>query len=348
MTPLSTTRPVEKLNIMSVNRLAELLKTPREKLVELAGLSRGYYRPFEMQRRPRPFQKTCDKKARHIDNPKGDLKKVQRRINDLLLQPICFPENVLGGIPKRSVTDNAHHHLRAAVLVTLDVKSCFPSITNLHVYRAWRVFLGCSTRVSKLLTELTTFNRYLPQGAPTSPLLANLVIWMIDEPIRKACDERSVNYSTWIDDLAFSGNRARELIQIAVSVLARNGLKVSRSKIKIMGPAAVKLLTGTRLGGRSVRAPKEKLSRIRSGIHKLRAGLVRRTDQIKYIDGIVGQLRYIERLNPKDVSTLVAELGAGLDGTEVSNGTMKFLVDKGQASGARLRRDVGPRFRSGS
>src|SRR5271157_3378206 len=101
MTPLSTTRPVEKLNIMSVNRLAELLKTPREKLVELAGLSRGYFSPFEMQRRPRPFQKVSSKKTRQIDNPQGDLKRVQRRINSLLLQPICFPENVLGGVPKR-------------------------------------------------------------------------------------------------------------------------------------------------------------------------------------------------------------------------------------------------------
>jgi RNA-directed DNA polymerase len=330
MNPLSTTRPVEKLNIMSVNRLAELLKIPKEKLVELAEFSRSHYSPFEMQSCPRPFQRIFIKKKRQIDNPQGDLKRVQRRINNLLLQPICFPENLLGGIPKRSVTDNAHHHLKASLLVTLDVKSCFPSITNPHVYRVWQIFLGCSTPVSKLLTKLTTFNRYLPQGAPTSPLLANLVIWMFDEPIRRACEERSVNYSTWIDDLAFSGDRARELIQIAVLVLAKGGLKVSRSKIRIMGPRDVKLLTGTRLGGRSVRVPKEKLSRIRSGIHKLEAGLIQRKDQIKFIDGIVGQLRYVKHLNPKDASALIENLALTVNGTQTSASATKFLGSKRQ------------------
>lgn len=92
-----------------------------------------------------------------------------------------------------------------------------------------------------------------------------------------------MTYSTWIDDLAFSGERARDLIQLAVSLLATYGLKVKREKIKIMGPTAIKLLTGTRLGERRVRAPKEKISRVRSGIHKLRVGMVPPNDEERYI-----------------------------------------------------------------
>ena len=208
-----------------------------------------------MTKPPRPFQKNPSSKTRPIDNPRGDLKKVQRRINRMLLRPTCFPDNMFGAVPRRSVMDNAELHLKASLLVTIDVKSCFPSITNVHVYSVWRNFLGCSTEVASILTKLTTFDRHLPQGAATSPLLSNLFIWMIDEPIRSACDERSVIYSTWIDDLAFSSGRSCEMISRSAKILQHHGLRISRSKVKIMGPREIKLLTGTRLGNTSIRAP---------------------------------------------------------------------------------------------
>src|SRR6185437_11222291 len=137
--------------------------------------------------------------------------------------------------------------------------------------------------VAQLLTRLTTFDRHLPQGAATSPLLANLFVWMIDERIRRICDQLPVAYSTWIDDLAFSGDRARDLIQPAIEELAKHGLRVNRSKIKIMGPREIKLLTGTRLGANNVRAPRDKISRLRSGIYKLQSGLVEERDEERYI-----------------------------------------------------------------
>jgi hypothetical protein len=64
-------------------------------------------------------------------------------------------------------------------------------------------------------------------------------------------------FSTWIDDLAFSGDKARAVIQVVVSVLKQSGLRLSHKKIKIMGSRQSKTLTGTRFGNRSLRAPKE-------------------------------------------------------------------------------------------
>jgi RNA-directed DNA polymerase len=221
---------------------------------------------------------------------------------------------------------SAERHLHVALLVTLDVKQCFPSITCAHVYRVWSDFLGCSPPVSQLLTQLTTFKRHLPQGAATSPLLANLLIWMIDEPIRRTCDELSVVYSTWIDDLAFSGGMARALIQPAVSVLAAHGLRVGRHKIRIMGPNEIKLLTGTRLGSAGIRAPKDKLSRLRSGIHKFRTGLVRPEEAEKYILGLVGQLRFIHQLCPGDASRYAGKLSEACGGSWLDRPSRKFLA----------------------
>jgi RNA-directed DNA polymerase len=318
---------VGKLHILSVNLLADILQIPKETLFRLSLEPRLNYDPFETTGKPRPFQKHLPSKRRPIDNPLNELSWVQKRIYCRLLRPICFPEHVLGAVPKRSVRNNAERHLKSgALLVTIDIKQCFPSVTNVDVYRVWRQFLDCSTPVAKLLTRLTTFRRRLPQGAATSPLLANLFIWMVDEPIRRACEEMGVEYSTYIDDLAFSGERARELIQVAASTLGPHGLRLKRNKITIMGPRATKILKGTRLGSQQVRAPKEKLSRVRSGIHKLRAGLVKEQDEEKYIRGLVGQLRFIHQLCPRDVRPYAKELMVVTRGRPLAEPDRRFLL----------------------
>jgi RNA-directed DNA polymerase len=329
MTPEKGALAVERLQLLSVNRLADILKIPREKLVSLSATPGLNYDPFMAVKAPRPFQKVPSSSPRPIDNPLRELRWVQKRIYRRLLKPICFPQHILGAVPKRSVVDNAERHLRANLLVTLDVKQCFPSITNAHVYKIWARLLGCSTPVASLLTQLTTYGRHLPQGAATSPFLANLFIWMIDEPIRDICEEMSVAYSTWIDDLAISGERARDLIQPAIAVLAAHGLRVKREKIKIMGPSAIKMLTGTRLGSQQVRAPKDKLSRIRSGIYKLTNGLVEKRDEEAYVLGLVGQLRFIKQICPNDVSVYAAKLAAASKGRSLDISSRRFLATCG-------------------
>lgn len=317
---------VEKLGILSVNRLADILQIPREKLDSLAFSPRTGYRPFLMAKQPRPFQKLPLSNPRPIDNPVGDLSWIQKRIHRKLLKPICFPEHICGAVPKRSVLHNADRHLASTLLVTLDVRQCFPSINNVHVYRVWSELLGCSPPVARTLTRLTTVNRCLPQGAATSPLLANLFIWMIDAPIRRLCDDLSVAYSTWLDDLAFSGDRARELIQPAIDVLARYGLRVKRNKIKIMGPSSTKTITGTRLGLLELRAPRDKISRVRSAIYKLQYGLVAKRDEENFIRGLVGQLRFIKQICRRDATVYASVLLKASNGKPIGAPSRDFLL----------------------
>lgn len=293
--------PIAKLNIPSPTVLAQRLGINVKKLVDIATRAESFYSPFDFVSRPRPFQKSPSRKSRRIDCPEGDLKDVQRRIERALLHPLLFPPHICGGIRSRSILDNASFHLGAPLLVTIDIHKCFPSISNKQVYRTWTGVLGCSARVGSLLTKLTTFERRLPQGAPTSPSLANLFIWSIDGPIRAECARLEIRYSTWIDDLAFSGARAREIIEFAVRVFAEEQLAVSRNKIKIMGPRATKLLTGTRLGKNTVRAPRDLTSRVRAGIQKVEGGQPLPTSEEGYLCSLRSQIKHIERLCPGDV-----------------------------------------------
>jgi len=295
---------VTKLNIPSSAVLADRLGISLKRLADIASRAESFYHPFDLAPRSRPFQKEPSRKTRRIDCPEGDLKFLQRRIERVLLHPLLFPSHIFGAVQSRSICDNASFHMGASLLVTIDIRSCFPTISNKQIYRTWTSTLGCSARVGSLLTRLTTFERRLPQGAPTSPALANLFIWSIDEPIRTECARLGVRYSTWIDDLAFSGARAREIIQFAVRLLAGEHLAVSRTKIKVMGPRATKLLTGTRLGRDRVRAPRDLKSRVRAAIHKVQSQEPLPISEEAYLNSLRSQVKHIERLCPDDVRVL--------------------------------------------
>lgn len=194
----------------------------------------------------------------------------------------------------------------------IDVKRFFPSITNEHVYRVWFELLGCSPAISGLLTQLTTFQRHLPQGAPSSTILANLVLYMCDGPIRSECARQNLSYSSWIDDLAFSGDNPRPIIKTVVATLRKNRFRISRKKLEVAGPRSKRVLTGVKFGA-SPNVPADRLSRIRSGIHKLRTGAVLENEVAGYVQSLVGQITQVGSVNKKKAERFRGELEAVLE-----------------------------------
>jgi retron-type reverse transcriptase len=299
-----------RLGLYSLARCTALLGTCREHLRFVAGHAGSYYRPFEKYKKRRPFQKKVDplrKKPRVIDNPGHELKSLQTRINDRLLKPLAFPHYLCGGVSGKAVLDNVLLHLGAPVLVTVDIKSFFRSITNQQVYRVWREILDCSPRIAALLTRLTTFERHLPQGAPTSSLLANLVLFSVDRSIREECARRGVTYSTWVDDLAFSGEGAREVIATVVAALRRAGFSLSHKKLKVMGRGTRKVLNGV-LANQFPNVLPDRIARLRSGIHKLETGQVAAHEAGRYVRQLRGGIAYVASIAPRKAARLTKEL----------------------------------------
>jgi RNA-directed DNA polymerase len=224
------------------------------------------------------------------------LKEIQSRILARMLEQIELPGYVNGGVKGRSLSHNIELHAGAAALVTVDIKSFFPSITPKQVYSIWRYRLNCCPRFAAILTRLTTFEGRLPQGAPTSTYLANLLIASIDGEIVRACHKYGITYSTWVDDLAFSGADARLMIQIVIDVLMRNGFSVSHKKLRVMGPSNRSILNGV-IAGLKLNVPREFRSAIRSGTYKLRMGLVTRNEFDSYVKSMHGTIDHVARFN---------------------------------------------------
>jgi RNA-directed DNA polymerase len=297
-----------KVLFSSINKLEFMLRMDRDELRALAQIAGSLHRPFYTFKKPRPFQRiTLAPKPRKIDNPLDKLKAVQRRINETFLKPFAFPEYIKGGVKGRSVLSNVEMHRGARLLVKLDIRAFFPTVTTHQVYSVWRTQLNFSSTISELLTRLTTFERHLPQGAPTSTLLANLVLLSVDGPIREKCESNGVTYSSWIDDLAFSGDNAREVIQTAVVALRAAGFAVSHKKLEIQGPEDRKTLNGI-LVGRFLSLPSERLACIRSGIHKFATGRVSSSERAKYLRSLEGKIAHVSSVVPHKGRKLAATL----------------------------------------
>ena len=281
------------LKICSLRALQYRLGFDRELLWDVAETAGRYYRPFP---------KYKGDKVRWIDNPVGILKELQGRIQDRLLSSIVFPDHIQGGVTGRSPITNASAHVGAPLVVMLDVRKCFPSITNKHIFHAWRTMLGCTPTISHLLTKLTTYEGHLPQGAPTSTTLANIVLARCDEEIRIWCSHYGITYTRFVDDLVFSGNSARSVINNVVEVLKRNGFRAPHAKQKIMGPRVRHQITGV-VANTTLGVAREKRAKVRAEIHRLR--FIENPDKAKKAAlSIQGRIGFVSQANPRSGASL--------------------------------------------
>lgn len=292
------------LDLYSMRHLEILLGRSRVELRDLASKAIHFYKPFPLKTKPRKFAKKEEPvKTRWIDNPIDPLKAIQSRVHERILSPLLLPEHLLGGVRGKSILDNARLHLGARCLATIDIKNFYPSITPSHVRNVFQKTLNCSTSIALLLTGLTTCRNRLPQGAPTSPLLANLVLSSFDGEIRSICERHGIRYSSWVDDLAFSGHSPAQIIGPVVATLIKAGFRVSHRKIKRMGTGDRKVLNKLVLG-RFVTVQKQYRARIRAGIHNFKCGKVPVADTGAYFEALKGNTRYLRLFDPRKAASL--------------------------------------------
>ena len=305
------TEPVVRfapINLRSLNELEFRLGEDREYLRALAANVSSHYSPFQRSKNIKPYQRIVSTKMRSIDNPSLELKRVQRKIARNLLGNLDVPDFLYGAVKGKTIHDNAAAHHGAKLIVKMDIKSYYPSVTNDHIYRVWRFEMGCSREVSNLLTRLTTYERHLPQGAPTSSVLANIYLASVFQPILHQCAQLEVTPGAFVDDLIFSGSHARKLMEPTRKLLGRDGFSFSTKKREILSSRDEKLVTGIRDGKDGPRAPRKKLSDLRAGFHKLKLGIVPEAERVDYIRRLAARVSHIKNICEKDAAKYVRQL----------------------------------------
>lgn len=284
--------------IVSVRRLCQLTRYKPAELQTILDTLLESYKPFDIEK---GLRSDGTMKLRHIDNPTGSLKKVQSVIQTKVLYPrlLLLPEYMYGGMPGRSIKDNAFPHQNKDVVVGLDIENCYPNISNEAVFNALRQRLGFSTTVSSKITRLTTLNGGLPQGAPTSPFLCNLVLASLAEEIDDLAKPLGVDFTIYVDDITLSGpyKETTGLIKPIIRLVTKHKLRISPSKTSIMDSSTIQAVTGIKVNDHT-RPTRERIEATRK--------LIIRNSKKGYmitkheLNAMWGLIQFIKSIDEKD------------------------------------------------
>lgn len=202
------------------------------------------------------------------------LKLIHRRIKNEILDHVVFPSYLTGSIRGRDYKANAELHSGAKIVVNEDITGFFPATTWDHVFDVWRGFFGFGEPVARCLTDLTTYRRELPQGAITSPALANLVFWRREPGLHARFAASGWTYSRYVDDIAVSSNQGADphqktwVVRQVFGMLSRYGYKAKRDKHNIATGARRMSVTTLSVNDKPG-VEKSQRDRIRAAVHEV-------------------------------------------------------------------------------
>jgi len=156
-----------------------------------------FYRPIYINKK--------NKEKREILAPSYKLKVIQKWILVNILSQLEIHPSCHGFVVNKSIKTNAAVHLNQTIILSIDIKNFFDSITYKDVNDIFSR-IEYFDEVTDILSELCTYKDKLPQGAPTSPYLSNLFLYDFDTEVFNFCSEKNLNYSRYADDITISGN----------------------------------------------------------------------------------------------------------------------------------------------
>ncbi len=198
----------------------------------------------------------------------------------------------------------------------MDVRRFFPSVRHYILQDMLRKEWHLGRDVAWILTRLVTLDAQLPQGAPTSPILANALLDLaLDLPLSTRARDIGADNTRFLDDIALSGDDPRPLINPAIRGLSKRRLVIwrpgsrstSKPKFKIMRNSGRQEVTGLVVNSRSgPSVPKAYRDAVRAAIHQLNtlSGVARTEAE----NSIRGKIAHVRQCNPGSADRLAAQL----------------------------------------
>ena len=267
---------------------------------------------------------------RLIEASKPRLKELQRLILRGILDPVPPHAAAYGFRKGRSCIDGAQIHCGEALVLTLDLKDFFLRVPQRRIVALFRC-LGYPWAVARCLTGLCTnvtpawqFERlpgegqpdretrqrfrqpHLPQGAPTSPALANLASWHLDRRLAALARKWNLNYSRYADDMTFSGGKTFAphiggFVAAVSKIAADEGFALNRQKTRVMGQGQTQRVTGL-VVNQHVNLDRKSYDRLKATLHNCAArgpAGQNRSDHADLRAHLDGRITWVENINPR-------------------------------------------------
>ncbi len=235
----------EFLSIKTPRELANLLKIKYSLLV---------YHLYKKKPKDRYTRFTIPKKSggeRTITAPTTRIRNIQKSLSDILISVYQPKVSVHGFLPQRSIITNANIHKGKRFVLNIDLENFFPSINfgrvrGLFLSEPYKLPPSVATVISQICCYKDEEYDELPQGAPSSPIITNMIAAKMDTELRIYAQKYNCNYTRYADDITFSCTRKSfpkeiatfndnkvELNKTFVKIILTNGFKINEKKIRM-------------------------------------------------------------------------------------------------------------------
>lgn len=303
-------RIIETLNhnslpvILDIRHLGYLTGRTESYLQSVLHSSNHHWRSFKIPKRRGGF--------RDIDVPYPALLGVQEWIYENILNKIPVSPFCHSYVSGRSIKTNVRWHKGQKELIKLDIKDFFPSITINRIIFFFHS-LGYGKDISYCLAKICSYNGCLPQGAPTSPCLSNLIVRPLDYRIKCLAKKMKLHFTRYADDIVLSGESISDsTIRLVKKIIEEEGFKVNEEKTRIYRQNSKRIITGINVR-ENLSVPREFKRKIRKEIHYIRKyGLIDHIErqEIKkknYLYSLIGKINFWLYIEPKNRYALIAK-----------------------------------------
>lgn len=199
---------------------------------------------------------------RWIAAPIPEIKELQRKLNELFTIVYEPRLSTHGFAMERSIVTNAELHVGARFVFNLDLEDFFPTI---HLGRVRGLFLKkpfeCKPEAATVLAQLCCHNGKLPQGAPTSPIISNLICGKMDVDLQRFARDYACTYTRYADDITFSSDRRAfppaiathdeagklQVGEALLSIITQNSFVVNEAKLRLQNENRRQIVTGLKV-----------------------------------------------------------------------------------------------------
>jgi len=276
------------LSADTAREISETLGSGWDELREVARTAPSRYHVYPLQ---------MGKKIRWIEAPDRELKSLQRRLLDKVLYSLTPTPWAHGFIKGRSIVSNAAAHCGREWVISLDIKDFFPSVTRESVVAVLSE-LHADSEQCQILGDIVTRRHRLPQGAPTSPHLANLTVRTMDRRLHAMARARGWNYTRYADDMSFSGDgKYWTVLAAARDIVSSEGFRLAERKTTIRGRHQRQSVTGL-VVNEKVSIPREKRRLLRAMLHKVETTGLTEAEVVESLSSINGHLAFLAMVSP--------------------------------------------------
>ncbi len=213
---------------------------------------------------------------RHLHSPNPKVRTVQKLLHRKLFSKLRVHPCAFGFRRHYSTFAHANLHVGKSVVVRIDIKDFFHQTDSIRIYQFLR-YLGWNHEAAEMIVQFCTWKGCLPQGAPTSPILSNLVNYRMDARLAGLAKRSNATYSRYADDIIFSFTEddrrfIRGVIRRVARILNETGYRMNRSKLRVMRQHNRQIVTGL-VVNEKVQLPRKTRRWLRAVEHRLKNGL---------------------------------------------------------------------------